>query len=92
MIEAYARVSSKGQIVIPATIRKKFGIESGTRVKFVEERQQLVLVPETPIVKLKTIKGVRGLTAGAPSVTELFESRRLERERELREEVRQTAR
>jgi AbrB family looped-hinge helix DNA binding protein len=92
MKSAYARVSSKGQLVIPATLRKKFGIEAGTLVKFVEERQQLVLVPETPTVKLKTIKGVRGMTAGKPSVTELFESSRLERERELREEVRRTSR
>ena len=92
MIEAYARVSSKGQIVIPAAIRQKFGIEAGTQVKFVEERQQLVLVPETPIVKLKTIRGVRGLTAGRPTVNELYKGRRLERERELRQEDRQTAR
>jgi AbrB family looped-hinge helix DNA binding protein len=92
MKSAYARVSSKGQLVIPVTVRKKFGIEAGTLVRFVEDGRQLVLVPETPTVKLKTIKGVRGLTAGKPSVTEIFESRRLERERELREEVRQTAR
>ncbi len=87
MKPAYARVSSKGQLVIPAEIRQKFGIEAGTRVKFVEEGQQLVLVPETLAAKLRLIEGLRGLTAGGPSMTDsLLEDRRLERERESREE------
>lgn len=86
MEPAYAHVSSKGQLVIPVTVRKKFGIEAGSRVKFVEEGKRLVLVPETPTVKLKTIKGVRGLTAGRPTVNELHRDCRLERERELRQE------
>jgi AbrB family looped-hinge helix DNA binding protein len=87
MKPAYARVSSKGQLVIPASIREKFGIEAGTRVKFVEEGPQLVLVPETLAAKLRMIEGLRGMTAGGPFGTDLLlEDRRLERERELREE------
>jgi AbrB family looped-hinge helix DNA binding protein len=87
MKQAYARVSSKGQLVIPAEIRERFGIEPGTRVKFVEEGPQLVLVPETLAAKLRMIEGLRGMTAGGPSGTDLLlEDRRLERERELKEE------
>jgi AbrB family looped-hinge helix DNA binding protein len=85
--QVYARVSSKGQLVIPAAIREKFGIEAGTRVRFVEEGPQLVLVPETLAAKLRMIDAARGITAGGPSMTDsLLEDRRLERERELREE------
>ena len=87
MKPVYARVSSKGQLVIPSEIRKKFGIETGTRVRFVEEGSQLVLVPETLAAKLRMIEGLRGMTAGGPSGTDaLLEDRRLERERELNEE------
>ncbi len=87
MKPAYARVSSKGQLVIPAEIREKFGIEAGTRVKFVEEGAGLLLIPETLAAKFRMIEMMRGCTAGGPSGTDiLLEDRRIERERELREE------
>ncbi len=87
MKPAYTRVSSKGQLVIPAEIRQKFGIEAGTRVKFIEEGPKLVLVPDSIAAKLRMIDAARGITAGGPSMTDsLLEDRRLERERELREE------
>jgi AbrB family looped-hinge helix DNA binding protein len=73
--------------VIPATIREKFGIEAGTRVRFVEEGSRIVLVPETLAAKFRMVEQMRGSTAGRPSGTDmLLEDRRLERERELREE------
>ncbi len=87
MKQVYARVSSKGQVVIPAAIRKKFGIEAGTRVRFVEEGPGLVLLPETLAAKFRLVEQMRGITAGGPSGTDmLLEDRRIERERELREE------
>ncbi len=87
MKQAYARVSSKGQLVIPAAIREKFGIEAGTRVKFVEDGPRLVLEPETLTAKFRLVEQMRGITAGGPSGTDmLLEDRRIERERELREE------
>jgi AbrB family looped-hinge helix DNA binding protein len=87
MKQAYARVSTKGQLVIPASIRERFGIEAGTRIKFVEEGPRLVLVPETLTAKLETISRMRGVTKGGPSMTDsLLEERRKERARELEEE------
>jgi AbrB family looped-hinge helix DNA binding protein len=85
MKQAFARVSSKGQLVIPAEIRQKFGIEAGTRVKFVEKGSQLVLVPETLSVKLRMIEGLRGMTKGGSSGTDLLLEDR-QRECELQEE------
>lgn len=34
---ATATVSSKGQVVIPAELRKRFGIEPGSELEFVED-------------------------------------------------------
>ncbi len=33
-----AYVTAKGQLVIPAKIRRRYGIKSGTKVYFVERR------------------------------------------------------
>ena len=87
METTYATVSTKGQLVIPASIREELGIEPGTRVAIRREGPEVVLKPETLMAKLAMIKKMRGITAGGPSLCdELLEDRRRERERELREE------
>jgi len=87
METTYATVSTKGQLVIPASIREALGIEPGTRVAIRREGPEVVLKPETLTAKLAMIKKMRGITAGGPSLCdELLEDRRRERERELREE------
>ncbi len=74
-------------MVIPAQIRAALGIEAGTRVAIRQEGTRLVLEPQTLAAKLRLIDEMRGITAGGPSMTDmLLEDRRLERERELREE------
>lgn len=84
MEQFYTRMSSKGQLVIPAAIREELGIEPGTRVSVCVEGMRLVLEPETLALKLRKIKGMRGCAAGFPPGTNLLlEDRRLEREREL---------
>jgi len=42
-----AYVTSKGQLVIPAKIRRKFNIKKGTRVNFVEDNGKIILQPVT---------------------------------------------
>ena len=87
MEQIYVTVSTKGQFVIPATIREALGIEPGTRVAIRQVGPEVVLRPETLTAKLAMIKKMRGITAGGPSLCEeLLEDRRQERERELREE------
>ena len=87
METTYATVSTKGQLVIPASIREELGIEPGTRVAIRREGPEVVLKPETLMAKLAMIKKMRGITAGGPSLCDdLLEDRRRERERELREE------
>jgi len=42
-----AKVSAKGWVVIPAALRKRFGIKPGTSVVFQEAGERIVLIPGT---------------------------------------------
>jgi AbrB family looped-hinge helix DNA binding protein len=43
----YATVKAKGQVVIPVDIRRRFQIDEGTRVAFLEDHGRLFLQPVT---------------------------------------------
>lgn len=38
-------ITTKGQVVIPVKIRKKYGIKSGTRVAFIEKDGRVIIQP-----------------------------------------------
>lgn len=40
-------VTTKGQLVIPSRLRRKYSIRKGTQVAFVEEENRIVLQPIT---------------------------------------------
>ena len=65
-------VSSKGWVVIPAELRRKYELESGSRVMLVDYGGVLALVPalEDPI------KEAHGLLAGKPSLTQALRAER----------------
>jgi AbrB family looped-hinge helix DNA binding protein len=42
-----SQVTTKGQLVIPARIRRKFGIKPGTKVRFIERGDEILLQPIT---------------------------------------------
>ena len=70
-------VTTKGQLVIPSKLRRKYAIRKGTQVAFVEEENRLVLQPLTP----EFIRGLRGSLKGEPSaLKQLLEDRKRERE------------
>ncbi|MCL4534105.1 MAG: AbrB/MazE/SpoVT family DNA-binding domain-containing protein [Bacteroidetes bacterium] len=74
-------VSAKGQVVIPAEIRKALGIKKGDQVDFVKyaDAVYLVKVPKDPI------QAGYGMFKGGPSLTEaLLRDRREDCEREER--------
>ena len=56
----FATVKAKGQIVIPVDIRRKFNIDEGTRVAFIEEKGRLFLQPITD----DFIDSMTGILAG----------------------------
>jgi AbrB family looped-hinge helix DNA binding protein len=84
MDTAYAKFSSRGQLVVPAAMRDSLGIEAGTPVTIRLEGKRLILEPQTLAAKLRLIEELRGLTAGGPSMTDsLLARRRKERAIEL---------
>lgn len=52
------KVSSKGQITLPAGLRKRFKIKPGTYLRFVEEENDFRLIPTA-----QGIAGLRGRVA-----------------------------
>ena len=69
-------VSTKGQLVIPSKLRRKYSIKEGTQVAFLEQENRLVLQPLTP----EFIRSLRGSQKGEPSALQaLLEDRKRER-------------
>lgn len=76
-----AYVTSKGQLVVPARLRRKYGIKAGTRVRFVERDREIVLQPVTR----EYIRSVCGMLAQfGPATDELMKERTRDRQREER--------
>ena len=80
------RATEKGQIVIPAALRKKFGIKKGTRIQVYEKDDHIILNPLTPQHIRQKIEKLYGSAKGGPSLTKELEAERThEREKEERE-------
>jgi AbrB family looped-hinge helix DNA binding protein len=80
-----AYVTSKGQLVVPVDIRRRFGIKPGTRVNFVEEGDRIIFQPVTREY-INSFCGIFKLKPGEKSVLEEhYEERRAERDKENRE-------
>ena len=76
-----AYVTSKGQLVIPARLRRRFGIKPGTRVCFIERGNEIVFQPVTK----EYIRSLCGSLKSETSVTaELLKERSKDKEREER--------
>ena len=74
-----AYVTSKGQLVIPARIRRKLGIKPGTKVYFVERGGEILFQPVTK----EYIRSVCGmLKSPSPVTQELLADRKKDKERE----------
>ena len=77
MKTAVSTITTKGQLVIPSKLRRKYGIRKGTRVAMIEEESRIILQPLTP----EYIRGLRGsLKDGASALKFLKEGRRQDRE------------
>ena len=79
-----AYVTSKGQLVVPSRIRRRFGIKPGTRVNFVEEGDRIIFQPVTKEY-INSFCGVFKQKPGEKSIVqELIEDRRAEKAKEDR--------
>ena len=56
----YATVKAKGQVVIPVEMRRRFKIDEGTRIAFLEEGGRLFVQPVTD----EFIDAMKGVLAG----------------------------
>ncbi len=74
-----ASVTSKGQLVIPARLRRKYRIEPGTKVLFMERNHEIVIQPVTK----EFVRSICGLFKSETSVTQmLLQERAKDKERE----------
>jgi AbrB family looped-hinge helix DNA binding protein len=74
-----AYVTSKGQLVVPAKLRRRYGIKPGTKVCFIERRNEILFQPITK----EYVRSVCGMLKSETSVTqELLRERAKDRERE----------
>lgn len=68
-----AYVTSKGQLVIPAKLRRRYGIKPGTKVCFIERGGEVLFQPVTK----EYIRSVCGMLKSETSVTQQLLKERL---------------
>ena len=77
-----AHVTSKGQLVVPSRLRRKYGIKPGTKIRFIERGNEILFQPVTR----EYIRSVCGMLQSETPVTqELLKERRRDKEHEERE-------
>ncbi len=75
-METYATV--KGQIVIPASLRRKYGIKNGTKIIITDAGDAIVLKPVTE----QYLRNLQGSLKGKGGLKTLMDERRKDKERE----------
>ena len=75
-METYATV--KGQIVIPAELRRKYGIKPGTRIVISDNGEAIILKP----VNEESLKQLQGRLKGRGVLKSLLEERKKDAESE----------
>ena len=75
-METYATV--KGQIVIPAELRRKYGIKNGTKIIITDIGDAIVLKPVTE----QYLRNLQGSLKGKGGLKVLLEERAKDKERE----------
>ena len=74
-METYATV--KGQIVIPAALRRKYGIKNGTKIIITDNGDSISLKPVTE----QYLKNLQGSLKGKGGLKTLLDERRKDKER-----------
>jgi len=75
-METYASV--KGQIVIPATLRRKYGIKNGTKIIVTDNGDSIILKPVTE----QYLRNLQGSLKGKGILKVLVDERRKDKQRE----------
>lgn len=72
----HTKATVKGQVLIPAPLRRKYGIQKGTRISITEEKGRIILEPITR----DYIHSLKGILKGTGALEELMADRRRERD------------
>jgi len=82
-------MTSKGQIVVPARLRKRYGIKPGTKIHFIERNHEILFQPVTR----EYIRSLCGILKSDSSLTkELLKERARDKKREEEKLVKRGAR
>ncbi len=74
-----AYVTTKGQLVVPARIRRRYGIKPGTKICFIERDHEILFQPVTK----EYVRSIHGMLKSQTSVTQaLLKERAKDKERE----------
>ncbi len=73
-----SRVTSKGQVVIPKKLRKKYDIAPATMIRWIPREEGLLMIPE----KGDVIKAARGMLKGSNVLKTYQKEKKLEKQRE----------
>lgn len=71
-------ITTKGQIVIPSALRRKYGIKAGTRIIIEDDGERIILKPVTE----QYLKKLQGVLKGKGALKTLRQERARDRERE----------
>src|SRR5437016_6413744 len=75
-VKVETTTTSKGQIVIPSSIRRRLGIKEGTRIKIEENGNEIILKPITR----EYVHSLRGKFRGKGLMKALMAEKKRERE------------
>jgi len=75
-----SKVTSKGQIVIPKRIRKKYHIAPSTLIRWIEKEEGILMVPDSE----DPILAARGMLKGSGLLKVYMQEKRDEKKREER--------
>jgi AbrB family looped-hinge helix DNA binding protein len=70
--------TTKGQIVIPVELRRKYGIKAGTKINVIDTGDAILLKPVTE----ESLRQLQGRLKGKGVLKALLEERRADSERE----------
>ncbi|MGA1796829.1 MAG: AbrB/MazE/SpoVT family DNA-binding domain-containing protein [bacterium] len=54
----HAKVFNKGQVVIPVSLRKKYGIKIGEKVDVIEEKDGIKIIPIKEDLGIEKLQGI----------------------------------
>ncbi len=71
-------ITKRGQTVVPAPIRKKYGIREGDRLVWLDDGESIKVIP----IPADVIRALRGRGRGEKLVDALLKARQEDRQRE----------